>query len=581
MKSERWRQVDELLQSALGRPQQERAAFLERACGADESLKRDVESLIRSADQAGSFIEHGAGESGPDVSPNARVAFGPGQALGEYKISRLLGTGGMGEVYLATDTRTGREVALKVLRDRLTNDEQHVQRFRQEARAVLALNRPNVVTIYEIGQAEGLHYIANEFIEGETLRTRLARVRRLEIGDALEVVSQVAGALAYAHERGVVHRDIKPENVMLRPDGYVKVLDFGIAKLTERNDAVTSGDEALTRVKVNTSPGMVMGTAHYMSPEQARGVAVDERRDIWSLGVVLYEMVTGRRPFDAETTSDIISLILQRDPPPLSQSMPDAPAELERILEKTLDKRADERYHTAKDLLADLRRLKRRNEREEDLGRSISPEASRYASSSALGAAQSATITAAETGTFGSPRQTSSAEYVVSQIKGHKKSVAVGLTLVVIALVTTAWFGYRFVSRNRSVQPAPLQAMKILPMTDSGKARNAVVSPDGRLIAYVSEDGENQSVHLRQVVEPSEREIVPATPNTYLRGLSFSSDGNYLCYVAGVKGQGVRDLYRVPLIGGAIRRLNHDVDSAVTFAPDGKQVAFKRHNVST
>src|SRR2546430_244068 len=226
--------------------------------------------------------------SGDDFADASKLK--PGDAVGPYRIRKPIGRGGMGEVYLAEHTTLSREVSLKILPEHFLDDAQRVQRFRQEARAVLALNHPNVVTVYDIGEAGGVHFISTEFVEGETLRQRMTRPR-LTIGEAVEIAAQVAGAIAYAHEKGVIHRDIKPENVMLRPDGYVKVLDFGLAKLTGRQTGLRANDpnEAQTRMNVETSPGMVMGTAHYMSPEQARGLIVDERSDTWSLGCVLYE----------------------------------------------------------------------------------------------------------------------------------------------------------------------------------------------------------------------------------------------------------------------------------------------------
>ncbi len=249
-----------------------------------------------------------------------------------------LGAGGMGEVYLAEHTTQSREVALKILPAHFLDDPQRVQRFRQEARAVLALNHPHVVTVYDIGDAAGVHFISTEFVEGETLRQRMAHAR-LTVSEAIEIAAQVAGAIAYAHEKGVIHRDIKPENIMLRPDGYVKVLDFGIAKLTERRSETTTTDpkEALTRMKVETSPGVVMGTVHYMSPEQARGEELDSRTDVFSFGAVLYEMATGRQPFVGNTMAVIFEGILNRAPVSPVRLNPDLPPELERIVNKALE----------------------------------------------------------------------------------------------------------------------------------------------------------------------------------------------------------------------------------------------------
>jgi serine/threonine protein kinase/tetratricopeptide (TPR) repeat protein len=287
------------------------------------------------------------------------MAIETGTRLGRYEIRSPLAVGGMGEVYLARDIELERTVALKILKEDAASKQQRMRRFMQEAKAVSALNHPYIVTIYEIGEASGAHFIATEFIDGDTLRQRIKR-GRLKLDEAIEVGIQTASALAAAHAAGIIHRDIKPENIMLRHDGYVKVLDFGIAKLEEQTTGHhPSEPEAPTRPLFSTDEGMVMGTLRYMSPEQTRGLEVDARTDIWSLGVVLYEMVTGRAPFDAPTRSDIIVSILERQPAPLA-ALSGVPTELERIVSKTLSKNKEQRYQTIKDLAIDLRQLKQR-----------------------------------------------------------------------------------------------------------------------------------------------------------------------------------------------------------------------------
>ncbi|HEY0546399.1 MAG TPA: protein kinase [Pyrinomonadaceae bacterium] len=289
----------------------------------------------------------------------AAMAIETGTRLGRYEIRSPLAVGGMGEVYLARDIELERTVALKILKEDAASNRQRMRRFMQEARAVSALNHPYIVTIYEIGEAVGAHFIATEFIDGETLRQRIKR-GRLKLDEAIEVGIQTASALAAAHAAGIIHRDIKPENIMLRHDGYVKVLDFGIAKLEEQTTGHHPAEpEAPTRPLFPTDEGMVMGTLRYMSPEQTRGLEVDARTDIWSLGVVLYEMITGRAPFDAPTRSDIIVSILERPAAPLA-TLSDVPTELERIVSKTLAKNKEQRYQTIKDLAIDLRQLKQR-----------------------------------------------------------------------------------------------------------------------------------------------------------------------------------------------------------------------------
>jgi len=355
MKAERWKRVNDLFQSAVERMPGERAAFLDEACRGDEGLRREVESLLTSHESAEDFIELPAFEVAPELVTNDRAGALVGEVIGHYRIESLIGVGGMGEVYLARDERLGRKAALKLLPDSLTIDETQLSRFKNEARSASALNHPNILTVYEIGTDGNRHFIATEFIEGITLRASLAR-GRINLHPALEIAVQVASALAAAHEAGVVHRDIKPENIMLRPDGYVKVLDFGIAKLIAQR--LASDDHRAARTAMlQTRAGLVLGTAHYMSPEQARGQKVDARSDIWSMGVVLYEMVGGSPPFRGETPSDCIASILTTELPPLSGVLPDVPLKLESILQRALCKNSDERYQTIKEMLADLRNL--------------------------------------------------------------------------------------------------------------------------------------------------------------------------------------------------------------------------------
>src|SRR6266550_4742833 len=365
MTSERWQQVNDLFQLAAERAPEERTTFLQTACQGDEGLRREVESLIASYERAENFIESPAFEVVPELLTDDRPDAIVGESIAHYQIESLIGVGGMGEVYLARDERLGRKVALKFLPERLTANNMQLSRFKAEARSASALNHPNILTVYEIGAEGNRQFIVTEFIEGMTLRASLAR-GRMNLHNALEIAVQVASALAAAHEAGVVHRDIKPENIMLRPDGYAKVLDFGIAKLAEQRPASDDHDIGTTAV-LQTRPGLVIGTARYMSPEQARGQTMDARSDIWSLGVVVYEMVGGIPPFPGETPSDCIASILKTEPPPLSGVLSDVPLKLESILQKALRKNSDERYQTIKEMLADLRILKGELEAESSL----------------------------------------------------------------------------------------------------------------------------------------------------------------------------------------------------------------------
>jgi serine/threonine protein kinase/Tol biopolymer transport system component len=355
MKPERWQQIDELLQAALELDPEERHAFLVLACYGDEPLRQEVESLIVSHEQSENLLDMPLSQVAADLLVKGEARCVNGQIIGHYKVLARLGAGAMGEVYLAEDTRLGRKVALKLLPTDFTIDEKRVRRFEQEAQAASRLNHPNILTIHEIGQEDDFQFIATEFIDGQTLRQRLSSAR-MELSEALDVAMQAAGALAAANEAGIVHRDIKPENLMLRRDGYLKVLDFGLAKLSERQ--ASADTDAPTRVEVTTEPGVVMGTVRYMSPEQARGLDLDARTDIFSLGVVLYEMIAGRAPFDGATMSDIIAAILKEEPVPLRQYAPNVPAELEWVLKKSLAKDREERYQTCRELYIDLKRLR-------------------------------------------------------------------------------------------------------------------------------------------------------------------------------------------------------------------------------
>src|SRR3989475_7545038 len=371
--------IEEIFYAALEQDSDDVARFLETTCEGDELLRGEVEALLALRQRVGSFIETPAVGIATRIIRNRQADLLIGRTIGHYKLSEQIGTGGMGEVYLATDVTAGRKAALKLLPMRFTGDAERLKRFQQEAHAVVGLNHPNVLTVYEIGEDHSIHYIASELIEGETLRERLTR-RRMEVSEAVDVAIQVASALAAAHEAGIVHRDIKPENIMLRPDGYVKVLDFGIAKLAEQEmPATTPRDKALLLVETNL--GAILGTVRYMSPEQACGEHVDKSTDIWSLGVVLYEMLTGHAPFTGDPPQDVMFSILEKEPPPLMHYIARAPAELQQIISKTLRKDREERYHSAHELLNALKDLRRKLEAE--LERAAAPLWLRWARSPA------------------------------------------------------------------------------------------------------------------------------------------------------------------------------------------------------
>ena len=364
MNPERWQQVEQLYHSTLEKEVSERSAFLAGACAGDEALRREVESLLAAEDRAGEFIESPALDVAAKLFAREQAAIVSGQIINQYKVISPLGTGGMGEVYLAEDTRLDRRVALKFLPALFTQDKGHLSRFEQEARAVAALSHPNVCVIHEVVQTgNGSHCLVMEYVEGVTLRERLAE-GPLPVNEALDVAIQVASALSSAHKAGIVHRDIKPENIMLRSDGYVKILDFGLAKLTDRKTQRLDEEAATRKFVLKTSPGVVVGTVAYMSPEQARGLTVDARTDVWSLGVVLYEMLSGQRPFAGATPTDVIISIAEREPAVITTSAMQIQPALDRVITTALAKDRSQRYQTTDELLKDLKRMRR----ELDLG---------------------------------------------------------------------------------------------------------------------------------------------------------------------------------------------------------------------
>jgi len=350
-------QLEELFHEAAGLEPPERAEFMSRLRESNPEMAEAVDSLIAAHEDPDNPIDSPAYEAAAEMIAAKQPALVAGQVVGHYQIVALLGKGGMGEVYLASDTKLDRRVALKLLPAEFTNHKERLRRFIQEAKTASSLNHPNIITIHEIGEADGAPFIATEFIDGQTLKRR--RHTKMELPEILDVAIQVAGALQAAHAAGIIHRDIKPENIMMRPDGYVKVLDFGLAKLTEKTSASkTAGSEIDTMLRGHTRPGTILGTVDYMSPEQARGQTVDHRTDVFSLGIVLYQLTTGRAPFAAATDVDKLVSILEKEPPPLDEYAPKIPSEFQRIVSKALRKDREERYQTIKDLLIDLKNLK-------------------------------------------------------------------------------------------------------------------------------------------------------------------------------------------------------------------------------
>jgi serine/threonine protein kinase len=471
----------------------------------------------------------------------------------------------MGEVYTAHDAALGRNVAIKLLPNEFTADEDRIGRFRQEARVVSALNHPNIITIYEIGESEFGAFLVTEFIEGETLRD-LMQDEPLSLLRTLKIIEQAANALVAAHTANIIHRDIKPENIMFRQDGIVKVLDFGLAKPTAE---LNGGDNRDNK----TIPGTVMGSARYMSPEQARGLKVDERTDIWSLGVVLYELVTGSDPFNGETTSDTIANVIYHEPEPLSEVVPDAPAELQRIVRKALQKDRDDRYQNAKDLAIDLRNLIY------DLEHGHNAEKAVGRRTSVSGPSEAPTIihkTASANHPTDENAVVTSGATAVSRSFIHRpsKSVAVVIGLLLIAVLGIGLFAW--MSSGGSLASTAFERPQISRLNTDGKLLLPAISPDGKYVAYVSGEVGNRSLVVRQIATDSIVTVVPTTTLNF-SSVTFSPDGNYIYYGQTRADLSMHTLYQVPTLGGTSRKLIEDIDSPVTFSPDGKHFAFLRH----
>lgn len=495
------------------------------------------------------------------------MTFNTGTRFGRYEIRAKIGEGGMGEVYLAQDSELERTVALKVLPADVAAEPHRMNRFVQEAKAASALNHPNILTIYEIGLIDDVRFIATEFIDGNTLR----RNTPLKLGAVLDIAEQIASALSAAHAAGIIHRDIKPQNIMRRRDGIVKVLDFGLAKLSEKTDPGTVDADAVTKALVQTEPGAVMGTVAYMSPEQVRGFAVDARTDIFSLGIVIYELVAGQAPFGGATRSDLIVSLLAREPPPLTRFAPETPAELERIVMKALAKDRDERYQTAKDLQIDLKRLKQTLQVDAEIERIAPTElGAKHSEAKPTGDRVVSTAPVETTRTaLDGIRATSSAEYFATEIKRHKKSVAI----IFAALVVAFGYGlYKFASQKRPTTSPP--AIKMERLTATGKVFAGLISPDGKHVVYGVEEAGKQSIWLKQIATASNVQIVPPSEAIY-SNFSFTRDGNYIYFTKREK-NGPDSLYQMTAFGGMARKIVENVSSRAAQSADGKRIAFIR-----